>query len=91
MIQQDYILRIIREFMEALQLFVSRQKDIKKKEEKILELYTGPTRDLLLERAMQMFLFIDRHSRIFSIERQSKIRQIQEAMDKNVSESKTTN
>ena len=139
MIQQDYILRIIREFMEALQLFVSRQKDIKKKEKKILELYTayvgdpvfyhtaamddvmdsftqwpveerlyrmemlaelyyaeteiktGPTRDLLLERAMQMFLFIDRHSRTFSIERQSKIRQIQEAMDKNVSESKTTN
>ena len=41
MIQQDYILRIIREFMEALQLFVSRQKDIKKKEEKILELYTA--------------------------------------------------
>ena len=27
--------------MEALQLFVSRQKDIKKKEEKILELYTA--------------------------------------------------
>ena len=55
------------------------------------EIKTGPTRDLLLERAMQMFLFIDRHSRTFSIERQSKIRQIQEAMDKNVSESKTTN
>jgi hypothetical protein len=39
MIQQDYIMRIIREFMEALQLYVSRQKDVKKKQEKILELY----------------------------------------------------
>lgn len=128
MLQQDYILRIIREFMEALQLYVSRQKDVKKKQEKILELYdsyvgdhvfyhtatmddvmdsftqwpveerlyrmemlaelyyaeteimTGPMRELLLERAMQMFVFIDRHSRTFSFDRQSKISRIQEIL-----------
>ena len=128
MIQQDYIMRIIREFMEALQLYVSRQKDVKKKQEKILELYdsyvgdhvfyhtatmddvmdsftrwpveerlyrmemlaelyyaetevkTGPMRELLLERAMQMFVFIDRNSRTFSFDRQSKISRIQEIL-----------
>lgn len=128
MIQQDYIMRIIREFMEALQLYVSRQKDVKKKQEKILELYdtyvgdhvfyhtatmddvmdsftrwpveerlyrmemlaelyyaetevkTGPMRQILLERAMQMFVFIDRNSRTFSFDRQSKISRIQEIL-----------
>ena len=128
MLQQDYIMRIIREFMEALQLYVSRQKDVKKKQEKILELYdsyvgdhvfyhtatmddvmdsftqwpveerlyrmemlaelyyaeteimTGPMRELLLERAMQMFVFIDRNSRTFSFDRQSKISRIQEIL-----------
>ncbi len=128
MIQQDYIMRIIREFMEALQLYVSRQKDVKKKQEKILELYdsyvgdhvfyhtatmddvmdsftqwpveerlyrmemlaelyyaetevkTGPMRQMLLERAMQMFVFIDRNSRTFSFDRQSKISRIQEIL-----------
>lgn len=128
MLQQDYILRIIREFMEALQLYVSRQKDVKKKQEKILELYdsyvgdhvfyhtatmddvmdsftqwpmeerlyrmemlaelyyaetevkTGPMRQMLLERAMQMFVFIDRNSRTFSFDRQSKISRIQEIL-----------
>lgn len=128
MIQQDYIMRIIREFMEALQLYVSRQKDVKKKQEKILELYdsyvgdhvfyhtatmddvmdsftrwpeeerlyrmemlaelyyaetevkTGPMRQMLFERAMQMFVFIDRNSRTFSFDRQSKISRIQEIL-----------
>lgn len=128
MLQQDYIMRIIREFMEALQLYVSRQKDVKKKQEKILELYdsyvgdhvfyhtatmddvmdsftrwpveerlyrmemlaelyyaetevkTGPMRQILLERAMQMFVFIDRNSRTFSFDRQSKISRIQEIL-----------
>jgi len=128
MLQQDYILRIIREFMEALQLYVSRQKDVKKKQEKILELYdsyvgdhvfyhtatmddvmdsftqwpveerlyrmemlaelyyaetevkTGPMRQMLFERAMQMFVFIDRNSRTFSFDRQSKISRIQEIL-----------
>lgn len=128
MLQQDYIMRIIREFMEALQLYVSRQKDVKKKQEKILELYdsyvgdhvfyhtatmddvmdsftqwpveerlyrmemlaelyyaetevkTGPMRQMLLERAMQMFVFIDRNSRTFSFDRQSKISRIQEIL-----------
>lgn len=128
MLQQDYILRIIREFMEALQLYVSRQKDVKKKQEKILQLYdsyvgdhvfyhtatmddvmdsftqwpveerlyrmemlaelyyaetevkTGPMRQMLLERAMQMFVFIDRNSRTFSFDRQSKISRIQEIL-----------
>lgn len=128
MIQQDYIMRIIREFMEALQLYVSRQKNVKKKQEKILELYdsyvgdhvfyhtatmddvmdsftrwpveerlyrmemlaelyyaetevkTGPMRQILLERAMQMFVFIDRNSRTFSFDRQSKISRIQEIL-----------
>ena len=121
-------MRIIREFMEALQLYVSRQKDVKKKQEKILELYdsyvgdhvfyhtatmddvmdsftqwpveerlyrmemlaelyyaetevkTGPMRQMLLERAMQMFVFIDRNSRTFSFDRQSKISRIQEIL-----------
>lgn len=128
MIQQDYIMRIIREFMEALQLYVSRQKNVKKKQEKILELYdsyvgdhvfyhtatmddvmdsftrwpveerlyrmemlaelyyaetevkTGPMRQMLFERAMQMFVFIDRNSRTFSFDRQSKISRIQEIL-----------
>lgn len=128
MLQQDYILRIIREFMEALQLYVSRQKDVKKKQEKILQLYdsyvgdhvfyhtatmddvmdsftrwpveerlyrmemlaelyyaetevkTGPMRQMLFERAMQMFVFIDRNSRTFSFDRQSKISRIQEIL-----------
>ena len=128
MLQQDYILRIIREFMEALQLYVSRQKDVKKKQEKILELYdsyvgdhvfyhtatmddvmdsftqwpveerlyrmemlaelyyaetevkTGPMSQMLFERAMQMFVFIDRNSRPFSFDRQSKISRIQEIL-----------
>lgn len=114
--------------MEALQLYVSRQKDVKKKQEKILELYdsyvgdhvfyhtatmddvmdsftqwpveerlyrmemlaelyyaetevkTGPMRQMLLERAMQMFVFIDRNSRTFSFDRQSKISRIQEIL-----------
>lgn len=134
MIQQDYIMRIIREFMEALQLYVSRQKDVKKKQEKILELYdsyvgdhvfyhtatmddvmdsftqwpveerlyrmemlaelyyaeteimTGPMRELLLERAMQMFVFIDRNSRTFSFDRQSKISRIQEILHQETAE-----
>ncbi len=126
MLQQDYILRLIREFMEALQLYVSRQKDIEKREDNILKLYdtylgdhvfyhtatmdevmesfaqwpeeerlyrmemlaelynaetelkTGPMRQMLVDRAMMLYQFIDRHSRTFSLERQQKIRQLTE-------------
>lgn len=136
MIQQDYILRLIREFMEALQLIIRGKKDIEKKQELLTNLYnrylgdaifyrtatmddimdsftqwpveerayrmemlaelyyaetevkTGPMRQMMLERAMQLFRFIDSHDRTFSIDRQQKIMSIQAAMD-NYADKKT--
>ena len=43
---------------------------------------TGPMRQLLLERAMQMFVFIDRNSRTYSFDRQAKISRIQALLDR---------
>ena len=39
MLQQDYILRIIREFAEALSLLRREKKDVRQKEEALLKLY----------------------------------------------------
>jgi metal-responsive CopG/Arc/MetJ family transcriptional regulator len=127
MLQQDYIMRLIREFMAALQRFLEKNEGENKQEalrdlyrqylgeyelyhtttmeevmqsferfpqeqrihrmEMLAELYyaetevkTGPMRQMLLERAMQMFVFIDRNSRTFSFDRQSKISRIQEIL-----------
>jgi len=39
MIQQDYFIRVIQEFMQALSLVINSQRDVKRKQEELQKLY----------------------------------------------------
>lgn len=120
MLQRDYLMRLIREFAEALELLLNKKDRDRQREEMrtmydryvgpyefyhtgaiedvmqsfeqfpeeerldrmemLAELYyaeadmqTGPMREMLLDKALTMFSFIDSHSRTYSIERRAKI------------------
>lgn len=135
MLQQDYFLRIIEEFAKALSLFKQSKKDLKQKQDEILNLYdtyvgdnvfyhiasmddimdsftrfpederlermemlaelyyaesdlkSGPSRDMLLENARKLFIFIDHHSRTLSLQRQQRIIQIEKDIAKTTMQS----
>ena len=135
MLQQDYFLRIIEEFAKALSLFKQSKKDLKQKQDEILNLYdtyvgdnvfyhiasmddimdsftrfpederlermemlaelyyaesdlkSGPSRDMLLENARKLFIFIDHHSRTLSLQRQQRIIQIEKEIAKTAMQS----
>lgn len=135
MLQQDYFLRIIEEFAKALSLFKQSKKDLKQKQDEILNLYdtyvgdnvfyhiasmddimdsftrfpederlermemlaelyyaesdlkSGPSRDMLLENARKLFIFIDHHSRTLSLQRQQRIIQIEKDIAKTAMQS----
>lgn len=123
MLQRDYIMRLVREFAEALELFL-KGKPSPKQDKKLDDLYQsyvgdavfyrsatmnevmqsfdkwkpeerldrmemlamlyyvdgdrrlGGERQELLQRALQMFTFIDSHSRVYSIERMNRMADI---------------
>lgn len=125
MIQQDYILRLVAEFFEALRLLSKRKKDVSDKLDALDKLYNdylgdsqfchvaemdevmesfkrwpeqerihrmemlaelyyveanlkeGLPRQLLQERALLLFSFIDAHSDTFSFERLQKISELE--------------
>lgn len=128
MLQTDYFMRLIREFMDALQLFISRKKHGEEFKKGLDELYrylgpyefyhisdmdtimrdferfdvgerldrmemlarlyyveageiTGPSRRMLLQRALMLFNFIDSHSNTFSLERESQISSLKALLD----------
>lgn len=120
MLERDYIMRLVREFAEALELLLDRKDRDRQREEMrsmynryvgpyefyhtgavedvmqsfeqfrederlsrmemLAELYyaeadmqSGPTRDMLLQKAMAMFSFVDRHDRTYSLVRTAKM------------------
>lgn len=122
MLERDYIMRLIREFAEALELL--KKKDLRKQKDEIRRMYdqyvgsytfyftatvgevmqsmeqfpagqrlqrmemlaelyyaeagmhSQPFRTMLLEKALALFSFIDRHDRTFSFDRLGKISRI---------------
>lgn len=128
MIEQDYILRLMREFFEALELLLRSKKSVEIKIEKLQQLYeqyvgpadfyhaapmeevmasferfkpeerlykmemlaelyfvdadwhTGPARDELMQRALNMFRFVDRHGKTYSMDRLQKISQLEKQL-----------
>lgn len=131
MLERDYIMRLVREFAEALELLLKKKdRDMQRQEmesmyrryvgpydfyhtasidevmdsfgefpeherlsrmEMLAELYyaetglvTGPMRDMLLEKALALFGFIDSHSRTYSMERLAKIGEIRRILAKSV-------
>lgn len=126
MLERDYIMRLIREFAEALELML--KKDIRKRQDEIIKMYDqyvgpyafyhtaaiedvmqsfeqfksgerlhrmemlaelyyaeadtqlGPTRDMLLQKALTLFYFIDRHDKTYSFDRLAKISHIKETI-----------
>lgn len=120
MLQRDYIMRLIREFAEALELLLNKNDREQQEQEMrsmynqyvgpyefyhtaaisdvmqsfeqfaenerldrmemLAELYyaeadmkTGPIRDMLLEKALALFIFVNRHSKTFCMTRARKI------------------
>lgn len=51
------------------------------------DLKSGPSRDMLLENARKLFIFIDHHSRTLSLQRQQRIIQIEKDIAKNAMQS----
>ncbi|MCI6160048.1 MAG: hypothetical protein MR681_01765 [Prevotella sp.] len=130
MIRQDYFVRVIREFFEALQLVINSKESIRQKKDRIAKLYdsyigdsifyhtasledvmdsftqwreeerlpkmemlarlyfveadfsTALDKQMMQERAMMLFRFIDRHSTTFSMERQRQIEKLEKALKK---------
>lgn len=131
MLQRDYIQRLIREFMAALQRLLEK-KEVGKRQEavrKMFEQYFGdyafyhtatlddimrsmekypederlnrmdmlaelynaeaddmsePMRTAVLERSFMLFDFIDRHSRVFSIDRIEKMNSIRKTLNDSI-------
>lgn len=120
MLERDYIMRLVREFAEALELLLGKKDiDMQREEmramygqyvgpyefyhtaaiedvmesfgefpeeerlsrmEMLAELYyaeagmvSGPTRDMLLQKALSLFGFIDSHDRTYSLDRMAKM------------------
>ncbi|MDD7256733.1 MAG: hypothetical protein PUH24_00345 [Prevotellaceae bacterium] len=130
MIRQDYFVRVIREFFEALQLVINSKESIRQKKDRIAKLYdsyigdsifyhtasledvmdsftqwreeerlpkmemlarlyfveadfsTALDKQMMQERALMLFRFIDRHSTTFSMERQRQIEKLEKALKK---------
>lgn len=126
MLEKDYIMRLIREFAEALELML--KKDIRKQSEEITKMYeqyvgpyafyntaaiedvmesfeqfpkaerlqrmemlaelyyaeagmkTGPTKTMLLDKALAIFSFIDRHDTTYNITRIAKISSLKQRL-----------
>ena len=51
------------------------------------DLKSGPSRDMLLEKARKLFIFIDHHSRTLSLQRQQRIIQIEKDIAKTAMQS----
>ena len=51
------------------------------------DLKSGPSRDMLLEKARKLFIFIDHHSRTLSLQRQQRIIQIEKEIAKTAMQS----
>jgi uncharacterized protein (DUF924 family) len=51
------------------------------------DLKSGPSRDMLLENARKLFIFIDQHSRTLSLQRQQRIIQIEKEIAKTAMQS----
>ncbi len=51
------------------------------------DLKSGPSRDMLLENARKLFIFIDHHSRTLSLQRQQRIIQIEKEIAKTAMQS----
>ena len=51
------------------------------------DLKSGPSRDMLLENARKLFIFIDHHSRTLSLQRQQRIIQIEKDIAKTTMQS----
>ena len=51
------------------------------------DLKSGPSRDMLLENARKLFIFIDHHSRTLSLQRQQRIIQIEKDIAKTAMQS----
>lgn len=131
MLERDYIMRLVREFAEALELLLGK-KDVDMQREEIRSMYgqyvgpyefyhtgaiedvmqsfeqfpeeerlnrmemlaelyyaeadmvSGPTRDILLQKAMSLFDFIDRHDRTYSLGRIAKMNDIRRRLEKAV-------
>ena len=130
MLERDYIMRLIREFMAALQRLLDkkevedRREELKKlydqyvgpytlyynagvdevmlamggmvekermyKLEILAELYfaeadtvSNPERDRLLEKAFQLFDYLDNNSRVYSMERKKKMQEISNRLNGN--------
>lgn len=128
MLQRDYIMRLLREFAEALELLL--KKDVRKQRDEIAKMYdqyvgphaffhaasiddimrsmerwpegerlqrmemlaellhveagltTGPARTAMLEKALALFGFIDRHDRTFDMTRLNKMADIRNRLEK---------
>ena len=85
----DYELYHITTMDEVMQSFVRYPEEQRIHRMEILadlyyveaDLKSEPTRTTLLERALQLFTFIDRHSRTLSFERQRKISDIKKLLE----------
>lgn len=85
----DYELYHITTMDEVMQSFVRYPEEQRiHRMEMLADLYyveadlkSEPTRTTLLERALQLFTFIDRHSRTLSFERQRKISDIKKLLE----------
>lgn len=131
MLERDYIMRLVREFAEALELLLGKKDiDVQREEmrrmygryvgpyefyhtaaiedvmesfgqfpegerlsrmEMLAELYyaetgmvSGPARDMLLNKALAMFSFIDSHDRTYSISRISKMADIRRRLTETI-------
>ena len=87
MLQRDYIQRLIREFMAALERMLEK-KEVEKRLSKmdmLAELYYHeadmvgqPARDELLNKAFMLFDYVEAHGDTFSIERRNKMAEIKQ-------------
>ncbi len=123
MLERDYLMRLVREFAEALELLLNKKdRDVQREEmrsmygqyvgpyefyhtaaiedvmlsfeqfaeeerlsrmEMLAELYyaetslvSGPVREMLLEKALALFDFVDSHDRTYSLTRMAKMGEI---------------
>ena len=129
MLERDYIMRLVREFAEALELLLNKKDRDKQREEMqamynqyvgpyefyhtaamedvmqsfeqfpeeerlnrmemLAELYyaetsltTGPMRDMMLEKALALFGFVDSHDKTYSMTRLGKMDDIRQRLNR---------
>ena len=128
MLERDYLMRLVREFAEALELLLNKKdRDVQREEmrsmygqyvgpyefyhtaaiedvmqsfeqfpeeerlsrmEMLAELYyaetslvSGPVREMLLEKALALFDFVDSHDRTYSLTRMAKMGEIRRRLE----------